>query len=917
MLPSIYKARSWVSSVGSSPEAVRRARAVFSAPPGGAGYYGTPGFRWQQVLEGYRHWSFVAIGAYIREIAGGEPPQVGRLVPITDRGPKSKALKSWAAKKWVTKALGIPEGHDFEPFEYDDPMVRLFSNPNGPDVAYDLWAYTVLFHLLTGYVVLWVRRNQMGMPIELWPIPTHWIQNLHVERGQEGGNPTGYRVMSPWGQTHIFPFDECVVLQEHSPLSRYEGYAVSIAIAEWLDTYESMVRTRLAQFKNGAVPNIHVSLGETYSDPDEAFLARFYAKWFARFQGENQAGLPLITGPDIEVKSIGSLAPELFIQGDEMISVHVLAAYGVPKGVVGIEPANDTSAYAPQNQFCRFRVNPMLTYYGQVFTEKVIRKTPSYEDGLIHWKSRVVNDPAQVNSDIASDLACILPGQEIQGRIIGGSKARYSGEAIKIRTVSGVTLSVTRNHPVLTMMGFAPAGQLEKGQNLLRYVGKKELVPESNLGSSPGFLASSLPVRNPLFDDAAHSSLNEEYTPATAEEVFETLLRSGMPFRRKVATVGIEFHGDAERFKGEVHVVGSYCKLRNRVISKTAENLREGRFIGLRPSNIPLASSSYPQLMLHGKCPSPHCLTELFSDAGAKFWSRFPPYPLLGFGQRGDYLGLIHSELGRFRSGSSLNACEVEFSPQPYYANSQISGDCVHRLSSFVASGKNGHIWDGFAQQLLRFGSASNLDVSGKQTSFDDPRGSAELARELVDMFPREVLPDKIVDIEVFHYDGPVYDFESPLGYIIAESLLISNCGAITPNEVRAIRGRPAYEHGGDDPLIDAKALVNWGTGKKPEPDQALDLAVTHELDQEISAAEDAGISPEEVVGDGQVEGAEPAKKPQQASMGSGSGGLGGYLTADAQRVVRQARLQGRKLAGFLPRYQKLLNGATNGNGHH
>jgi hypothetical protein len=285
---------------------------------------------------------------------------------------------------------GPSPNHEFHEFDSDDPMVQLFRSPNKWDTQYSLFSYIILFHLLCGYVPVWVIRDDFGMPRELWPIPTHWVQRLSVDTE---GQPLNFVVQSPWGQRIDVPFDQCVVFQEFSPLNRHEGYAVSIAIAEWLDTYESLIRVRLAQFKNGAVPNIHVSLGESYSDPDEAFLARFYAKWFARFQGENMAGLPLITGPDIEVKPIGSVPYELFQTEEEGIRTEVLAAFGVPQALVTGDPTVDTSAYAPKRTFAEFRINPMMKYYGETLTYKLIRRTKGYENALMFWPDFRPEDP--------------------------------------------------------------------------------------------------------------------------------------------------------------------------------------------------------------------------------------------------------------------------------------------------------------------------------------------------------------------------------------------------------------------------------------------------------------------------------------------------------------------------------------------
>jgi hypothetical protein len=360
-------------------------------------------------LEGFRNWSFVAIGAYIRAVAGADHPQIGRVVPKDDPKKRTTRSKAWGKTRHIQKTLGGPgPNHEFHEFDPDDPMVRLFHKPNPQDTAYDLWAYTVLFHQLCGYVVLWIIRDERGIPREMWPIPTHWIQLLQTN---SDGSPGNYLVQSPWGQRLDIPWEQTISLTEHSPFSRWEGYAVSIAIAEWLDTYESLIRVRLAQFKNGAVPNIHVALGESYSDPDEAFLARFYAKWFSRFQGENNAGLPLITGPDIEVKPIGSIPYQLYSQEEESIRTEVLAAFGVPQALVSGDPSVDTSAYAPARTFAR--INPMLKYYGEKFSEKVIKITPGYEDGVLFWKDQAPLDPQfELNKDQAMmDRSSMTPNE--------------------------------------------------------------------------------------------------------------------------------------------------------------------------------------------------------------------------------------------------------------------------------------------------------------------------------------------------------------------------------------------------------------------------------------------------------------------------------------------------------------------------
>lgn len=380
---AIAKARAWADGVRGRTHGVRVPPA-FRPPYGGASYFGQS-YRWEQVLH-FKYWSFVAIRAIMREIAGGKPPNLGR---------KKKRVVG-------QKSFGPSAGEEFEPYPNDHPLQRVFCNPNGPDVAYDLWAFHVLFKCLTGQSHWWVMKNAFGTPVEIWQMPTHWMRLLTDRDGQ----PCAYVLQSPWGHQTLVPYEDVVSFYDHSPLNRYEGYAVSQAVGEWIDVYEAKTRTQLATFKNGAVPSFHVSLGDSYADPDEQMLERFYAKWFARFQGEDNAGKPLITGADIEVKDFGHQPVEVLeasLRTEEQIRDMTLAAYGVPKGVLGLEPTSDTSAYAPLNQFVRFTIQPELTYTGQVVTEKIVKSIDP--EGVCYWDDRVVSDPELLERQLAADIA--------------------------------------------------------------------------------------------------------------------------------------------------------------------------------------------------------------------------------------------------------------------------------------------------------------------------------------------------------------------------------------------------------------------------------------------------------------------------------------------------------------------------------
>lgn len=394
---------------------------VMQVPVGGSSYFGQS-YRWQEVSH-FKYWAGIAIRCWQREVAGGEAPKLGTLTPKETEEKKTIAkCKSlgydWRATRLelhkaavkqagirrrarnpLNKAAGGPQEHEeFTAWESNHGIVHLFDHPNNLDCAADLWGYSVLFYLLTGELYWWIIRNDYGTPVEIWPIPSQWIVQKSV--GNDG-SPVDYIVQNPWGQMQRIPYDDVLPFYDLSPLNRYEGWSINQMIAEWVDAYETQLRSRLAQNLNGGIPAFHVALSDEYVDPDEAMLNRYYAKWFARFQGPDNAGKPLITGPGVEVKALGISPVDMdYVNSENQFRDMILAAYGVPKTIIGMsESMTYGSVLASQQQFCRFSVNPFLGMMGQRITHGLIRRTPHCEEGVCFWDDRVLDDPEQQRAE--------------------------------------------------------------------------------------------------------------------------------------------------------------------------------------------------------------------------------------------------------------------------------------------------------------------------------------------------------------------------------------------------------------------------------------------------------------------------------------------------------------------------------------
>jgi hypothetical protein len=136
--------------------------------------------------------------------------------------------------------------------------------------------------------------------------------------------------------------------------------------------------------------------------------------------------------------------------------------------------------------------------------------------------------------------------------IAGADSRWFEGEVVVVNTASGRELTVTPNHPVLTPRGWVSAGSLEQGDDLVRYTGPVERVPNGD----PDHQRGEAPI----------------------SEVFEALRQSSAVSAVTVPGAAEQFHGDGV-LDSEVHVVLADRLLRYDGQPSSLEQAPEGEFL--------------------------------------------------------------------------------------------------------------------------------------------------------------------------------------------------------------------------------------------------------------------------------------------------------------------------------------------------
>ncbi len=286
------------------------------------------------------------------------------------------------------KALSQVKPHEeVEPVEYDHPARRLIENPNPWDTWFDFSYERQMFLELCGVNYTWAVPNDYGIPCELWCIPAHWVwPRTGGARYVPPDNPHAdeliqYYEVRPWGGMGSagiikIPPNEIIMEYWKSPINKIDGYSKLSAQAMAIDLEESIEKCNWSQMQNQALPSVFVELPPDFEDPDDARAKRLQARFMDHLQGEYNVGKPFVGLAGMKLTPL-SFSPEQMMYGQtkEQIRDQILSAFRVPGAAVGlVKDMTYGSVLSTLAAFCQGCIDPRLTMLGQKWTKDLMSK---------------------------------------------------------------------------------------------------------------------------------------------------------------------------------------------------------------------------------------------------------------------------------------------------------------------------------------------------------------------------------------------------------------------------------------------------------------------------------------------------------------------------------------------------------------
>lgn len=237
-----------------------------------------------------------------------------------------------------------------DPINFGHPLTDLIANPNELMTEYEMWELVVLHLGIIGRSTWFKERNNLGLPIALWPLrpdrvgPIYSIDDVPGQRVVKG-----WSYLVPGTSIYIpIPREDVWLNNLPDPTGEsgglVEGLGPLQVLAGEVGADNEATRFVGAIMANYATPGLLLSVKSTIRNKEQAQLIK--ASFMREFGGARR-GMPGVVDADTSVTQIGFNLRQLEFPDVRRISeARISAALGVPAILAGLSTGLDSGIRA-------------------------------------------------------------------------------------------------------------------------------------------------------------------------------------------------------------------------------------------------------------------------------------------------------------------------------------------------------------------------------------------------------------------------------------------------------------------------------------------------------------------------------------------------------------------------------------------
>jgi hypothetical protein len=281
-----------------------------------------PLFNHAQAAHSFRRWVYAAVTKRNNERSRHalrlmvRKPSGAKLLHPSRRVPKSLEgyYKGDCQNKPSRLAMQKLAGMDADGYEeaLDHPAMNLLRQANRFWNGLDLFELRWMFLDLTGNSYLHpIFDRRLGVPVELWPIPSHWVQILPSKTDFIDG----YIVGSEKLNERRYELDEILHMKLPNPVDPYYGMGRAEAAWKALGLSDSKMEADTANMQNRGRPDWMAIATEGATQEQ---LDRLELRLANKLGGTSKSGKPLAVSGKIDLKQL-NFPPDVIGDPDRVL----------------------------------------------------------------------------------------------------------------------------------------------------------------------------------------------------------------------------------------------------------------------------------------------------------------------------------------------------------------------------------------------------------------------------------------------------------------------------------------------------------------------------------------------------------------------------------------------------------------------
>lgn len=255
----------------------------------------------------------------------------------------------------------------------DHPLIDLLQNMNNFNNNYESFELTSMYLDLIGDSYWWVKKDEWGMPEEIWVLQGQYMKIVPAKRAFIKGYLYGQPKNDFNNSQGLIKFkkDDIIHFKTPNPNSMYYGLGAAQAVMSAINRMISMDVSEQSRLNNMGRPDFVVGYKGGKLDSQE--IKKVERMWQSAFGGPGKDGKIKVMDEDFSLETLGFSPRDMeYLSGRIWSLKEIAGAFGVPYSYLDTTDTKKATSEIAERLYAKNTILPSITRIAEKLNEKLV-----------------------------------------------------------------------------------------------------------------------------------------------------------------------------------------------------------------------------------------------------------------------------------------------------------------------------------------------------------------------------------------------------------------------------------------------------------------------------------------------------------------------------------------------------------------